>query len=110
MAKQIVVLGAAQNSLWTNVIVATWFPITSGAKTVTTGSVWGLASAGENAAIQAGTVLEESNSFQFPTNLPVANVKAFLLQYWNNRNAQINGIGPGLYQNVFDDSITGWSA
>jgi hypothetical protein len=110
MAKEIVILGSSQNSLYTTVNAVCWFAITSGAKTQTNGSAWGGASTAENTAIQAGTVLEEQNSFQFPTGLPTANMKAFLVQYWTNRNAQINGVGPGLYQNVFDDSITGWSA
>jgi hypothetical protein len=110
MAKQIIILGTNQNSLWTNISCVLWYPITSGAKTQTTGSVWSGAAAAENSAIQAGTVLEEQNTFQFPTNLPTANMKAFLQQYYANRNAQINGVGPGLYQNVYDDNATGWSA
>ena len=110
MAKEIIILGATQNSLWTNVNAVFWYAITSGAKTQTNGSLWSGAITAENTAIQAGTVLEEQNFFQFPTGLATANMKAFLLQYWTNRNAQVNGVGPGLYQNVFDDSITGWSA
>lgn len=110
MAKQIIILGTNQNSLWTTLSVVLWYPIASGAKTITGGSAWSGASAPELTAIQNGTVLEEQNSFQFPTNLPTATMKAFLQQYYANRNAQINGVGPGLYQNVFDDSISGWSA
>lgn len=110
MAKQIIVLGASQNSLWTNISVALWYPITSGAKAVTNGSTWSGASAAENTAIQNGSVLEEQNTFQFPTSVAVANIKAFLQQYYINRSIQIGGVGPGLFANVFDDSVTGWSA
>jgi hypothetical protein len=110
MAKQIIVLGASQNSLWTSVNAVLWFPITSGVKAQTTGSAWAGASAPENAAIQAGTVLEEQGSFNFPTGLAVASIKDFLLTYYARRNAQINGVGQGLYAGVFDDSVTGWSA
>lgn len=110
MAKEIIILGTTQNSLWTNINCVLWFPITTGAKTQSNGSVWAGASTTENSAIQAGTVLEEQNTFQFPTSTATANMKAYLQQYWTNRNAQINGVGPGLYQNVYDDSTTGWSA
>lgn len=110
MAKQIIVLGVSQNSLWTNVNAVLWYPITSGMKVTVSGSAWAGVSVPENTAIQNGTVLEEQSSFQFPTSLPVVNIKAFLVQYYANRLAQIGGVGPGLYQNVFDDSITGWSA
>jgi hypothetical protein len=110
MSKQIILQGVSINSLYTTINGLFWFPITSGAKAQSNGSAWTSASAAENTAIQSGTVLEESGSFQFPTGTTTANIKAYLLQYWTNRNTQINGVGPGLFANVFEDSVTGWSA
>jgi hypothetical protein len=110
MAKQIIVLGASTDPILTSISCVFWYPITSGTKAQANGSLWANASAAENTAIQNGTVLEESRGFQFPSGLTAANIKAFLVQYWTNRNAQINGVGPGLFANVFDDSVTGWSA
>jgi hypothetical protein len=112
MAKQIIILGVNQSSLWTSVNALFWFPVTQSgtAKAVTAGSAWAGATAGENTAIQNGTVIEEQQSFQFPTGLATASMKDFLLNYWTRRNAQIAGVGPNLYNGVFDDSVTGWSA
>jgi hypothetical protein len=112
MAKQVIVLGVNQTSLWTSVNAAFWFPITQSgtAKAALSGSVWAGASAAENTAIQTGTVVEEPQSFQFPTGLAVASIKDFLLTYWTRRNAQIGGVGANLYNGVFADSLAGWSA
>jgi hypothetical protein len=110
MAKQIIILGSVSDNIMLNASCLFWFPITSGAKAQSSGSVWSGASTAENTAIQNGSVQEEQGNFSFPVGLPVANIKAFLLQYWVNRNARINGVGQGLYANVYDDSITNWSA
>jgi hypothetical protein len=110
MAKKIGIIGATQSSLWTSVSAVFWFPIASGIKTQTAGSAWAGASAAENTAIQNGTVLEEQQSFNFPSGLATASMKDYLDNYWTRRNAQIAGVGPGLYAGVFEDSITGWSA
>lgn len=112
MAKKIVILGVSQSSLWTSVNAVFWFPVTVAgtAKAQTAGSAWAGASAPENAAIQAGTVIEEQMTHTFPTGLATASIKDFLLTYWASRNAQIAGVGPNLYNGVFDDSVTGWSA
>jgi hypothetical protein len=110
MAKQIIILGAAAENIMLNVSCAFWFPITSGAKAQVSGSVWASASVAENTAIQNGSVQEEQATFSFPVGLATANIKAFLLQYWTNRNARINGVGQALYAGVFDDSVSSWSA
>jgi len=110
MAKQIIVLGVSTTPLLNNINCVFWYPITSSAKAVSGISTWPGASAAENAAIQNGSVLEETGSFQIPVGFGSVNTKAFLLQYWTNRNTQLNGVGPGFLANVFDDSITGWSA
>jgi hypothetical protein len=54
--------------------------------------------------------LEEQQGYFFPLGVTGAAIEAQLLQAWTNRNAQINGQGPALFANVFNDSITGWSA
>jgi hypothetical protein len=110
MAKQIIILGVSTTPILNTISCVFWFPIATGIKTVTGVSVWSGASAAENLAIQAGTVLEEQTNFQFPVGFAVASIKAFLLQYWTNRNSQLAGAGPGQFANVYDDSITGWSA
>lgn len=110
MSKRIINLGASVSG--TNLIVNAvfWYPITSGAKTQTNGSLWSGASAVENTAIQNGTVLEEQQNYSFPLGTSGPAIEAQLLQAWINRNAQINGQGPALFANVFNDSVTGWSA
>lgn len=110
MAKRIINLGAAIQG--TNLIVSTvfWYPITTGAKPTSGVSQWTGASTAENTALQAGTVLEEPNTFTFAMGTTGAVIEAQILLAWTNRNAQINGQGPGLFANVFNDSVTGWSA
>ena len=110
MAKQIIILGVTTTPLLNSMNCVFWYPISSSPKPVSGISGWAGASSAENQAIQAGTVLEEVGSFQFPVGFATASIKAFLLQYWTNRNAQLAGVGPGQFANVFDDSITGWSA
>jgi hypothetical protein len=110
MSKQIIIIGAASDNIMLSVSCVFWFPVASGAKAQTNGSVWTGASTAENTAIQNGSVQEEQTSFSFPVGLAVASVKAFLLQYWTNRNARIGGVGQALYANVFEDSVNGWSA
>jgi len=108
MAARIIILGSSINSVFLTANCVFWYPITSGQKATTGVSAWPGASAAENAAIQNGSILEETITFPFPTGLPVPNLQAFLLQYWTNRNAQINGVGPGLYANAGYDSVSGW--
>lgn len=110
MAKQIIILGVSTTPVLQSINCVLWYPITSGKVAVSGVSTWSGASAAENTAIQNGSVLEEVNSFQFPVGYATASIKTFLQQYWANRNTAINGVGPGLYNGVFDDSATGWSA
>jgi hypothetical protein len=110
MAKQIVVLSQDSNGTEVSYTVALWFPITSGARVQTSGSVWTGASAAENSAIQAGTVKEETVGRSFPVGTTAAAIKSVLQQMWTERNAQINGIGPNVFYGIFFDSVTGWSA
>jgi hypothetical protein len=110
MSKQIIVLGVTMTPVIQNVQAVFWFPITTGKLAVSGVSAWSGASAAENTAIQSGNVIEEVSSFQLPVNFPVVQTKAYLNTYWTNRNAAINGVGPGLYNSVFYDSVSGWSA
>jgi hypothetical protein len=110
MSKQIIILGVSTTPVINAVSAVFWYPITSGKQTVTGVSAWSGASAAENSAIQSGSVLEEQRNFDFPVGLPAATIKSFLLQYWTNRNTQLNGVGPALFSGVYDDSVTGWSA
>jgi hypothetical protein len=110
MSKKIIVIGASISNAIYNIQVVLWYPITSGQKTTTGVSTWAGASTAENSALQNGSVLEEVQNFQFPVNLPTTEIKIYLDQYWTNRNSNLGGVGPGLFANVFEDSITGWSA
>ena len=109
MANQIIVLGSTVNSVMLTVNVVLWYPITSGQKATSGVSAWPNASTAENAAIQNGNIVEEVNAFQFPVGTSAAVIEAYLLQYWTNRNTQIGGIGPGLYQNFGYNGIA-WVA
>ncbi len=100
MTTQIIILGSSINSVFTTVNLVFWFPITAGAQAASGVSAWPKASAAENAAIQAGTILEEQQTFQFPTGMTAAQMENYCLQYWTNRNAQLNGQGPGMFANV----------
>lgn len=111
MAKRVIVLGAnISNTVSINVTAVFWYPISTGASAQASGSAWPGASQAENTAIQNGSVLEEQISLQFPNGTPKANIEAQLLQYWTNRNGQINGQGPAMFAGVFNDSVSGWSA
>lgn len=111
MAKKIIILGASsQNSVNMAIQCVFWFPITSGLMPQTAQSAWGGASISENTAITTGAVLEELQNFPFPLGYPTAMIEAYVLQYWANRNAQINGKGPATFAGVFNDSVSGWSA
>lgn len=110
MAKRIIILGVGvQSDVFSHVDAVFWYPITQGALPTPNGSAWTGASTAETQAIQNGTVLEERNPFQFPVGMATATIEAVLLQYWTDRNAQINGRGPGVFSGTFNDSNTGWS-
>lgn len=109
-AKQIVVLGQTQTATQITVNVVFWYPITTGALAKTSGSVWVGASAAENTAIQAGTVLEEQQSFNFPVGATSVTIKDVLNKAWTQRNNALGGIGPNQFNGIFFDSIAGWSA
>jgi len=100
MANQIIILGSNINSVFTTVNMVFWYPITTGAAAISGISAWPKASTAENAAIQAGTILEEQQTFQFPTGFTTAQMEEYCLQYWTNRNAQLGGQGPGMFANT----------
>ena len=111
MAKQIIILDEVSNGTNVSVNTAFWYPIASGLRVQTNGSIWSGASAAENLAIQTGTVREEIQSFTFAIGTPAATIKSVFLQVWTARNAQINGIGPNQHFGIFyDPGAGGWSA
>jgi hypothetical protein len=109
MANQIIILGSSTSNGMLSLQLVFWFPISSGQKVAAGVSAWPNASVAENTAIQNGSILEEQGGFSFPVGLPAANIEAYLLQYWTNRNAQIGGVGPGQYQN-FGYNGSAWVA
>jgi hypothetical protein len=110
MAKQIVVLGVSQSATSLSINAVFWFPITSGALPRTAGSAWVGASPAENAAIQAGTVLEEGYGDSFPVGTTTVAIKDILNKAWTQRQNALNGVGPNTYNGIFFDGATGWSA
>jgi hypothetical protein len=107
MAAEIIILSVTQTESELQVSCLFWFAITSGVRTQTAGSAWVAsgssagASAAQNSAIQAGTILEESHNFTFPIGTSQATVENYLQQAWTNRNGQINGVGPNLYYGAY---------
>lgn len=110
MAKELIVLTRNSNGTEETFSVAMWYSITSGALAVTANSAWSGASSAENSAIANGSVIEEVRSFTFPVGEPATAIKATLQQAWTERNAQLGGVGPAVYEGIFLDSATGWSA
>ena len=113
--KRIIVLDRSTSESEANYNCLFWFQLSSGIRTQSAGSAWVPngssvgASAGENQAIQAGTILEESHSFQFPVATPITDIENVMLQAWTNRNQQINGVGPNQFYGSFNDSVSGWA-
>jgi hypothetical protein len=110
MAKKIIILGASISGVNINVNCVFWYPITSGALALASGSVWPGASTAENTAIQNGSVLEQQLTLSFPVGTPSASIEALLLLQWTNTNGQLGGKGPAQFAGVFNDSVSGWSA
>lgn len=110
MAKQIIVMITEQSGIDLNVQVALWYPVTSGMKPGASASQWSGASAAENSAIQAGTVIEEIKWFWFPAGIDTTTIKNTVAKHYANKNGIQNGVGPNIWFGVYDDSATGWSA
>jgi hypothetical protein len=113
MAKQIIVLrtnvGPGGD---TNVNVLGWYAVTTQkAVPIVNGvSIWSGASGPENAAIAAGTVVEEAYQIQYPSTYSTAQIKADLISKWTARQSAITAQpNPNAYFGIFFDSSTGWS-
>jgi hypothetical protein len=115
MAKEIIILRVTTGPGGdTNVGLAAWFAVAAGREippTRTVTSAWPDASAAEVAAIQAGQVIEEVYSFQYPVTFTKAQIQTDLVSKWNARAAQIAARpNPNQFFGVFFDSVSGWSA
>jgi hypothetical protein len=112
-AKQIVILNTFGDGQTVSVTAAYWFPVPAqyqaAQATICTQcqSAWKGAAAGDNAALQNGTVVEFVYTLAFPQGTSTASMKAALLQKWNNVNTNI--VWPTQYYGVFLDSVSGWS-
>lgn len=108
---KVIVLGKSTSGSFDTFNLLFWFDITSGAKASVNGSAWPNATAGDNAAIQNGSVLEEPQSITFPAGLAALNpasVEAYIAQAWNNRNAELNGVGPAQFVNITESPTGAW--
>jgi len=110
MAKEVIALNSVTTGTTINYQCVFWYPVSKGTTPSVQNSAWTGASAAENSAIVAGSVLEEQGSYPFPLGLDVSHVKAYLQQVWINRNGQLGGNGPASVYGVFFDSVAGWSA
>lgn len=108
---KVIVLGKSNSGAWDTINLLFWFDISSGQLARTAGSQWPNATAADNAAIQSGAVLEEPQSMNFPAGFAAANgaaVEAYIAQAWNNRQAELNGVGPAQFVNITESPTGVW--
>jgi len=111
--KQVIALDVSYSETEFTVRFAFWFAISKNPVPRANGSAWGAsgtsagASAAENSAIEAGTIVEELNSFNFPVGTPVSAIEAVVQQAWAERNAQLNGQGGNQFYGDYWDG-TQW--
>lgn len=112
--KQIVVLetpDAGSNSM--NVNYVFWLTTNNPVAHPGLQSRWSGASAGEIAAIQAGTVIEEVDSVKVSSGTDAAStnaIKTLLLNKFNARQRYFSqNPGPGIWYGIYYDSSTAWS-
>lgn len=112
---QVIVLSESVSGTNVTYSILFWIPITANPVPQTAGSIWTAsgasagASSAQNTAIQAGSIREEAESFEFPVGTPVSAIEAILQQAWTNRNGQINGQGANQYYGSFWNG-TAWGA
>jgi hypothetical protein len=96
-----------------SVRVAMWFPVTAGKELPRPDmlkSAWSGASAGEMTALQTGTVVEETRTFNFPNSYTVTQIKAALVAAYATRATYLATLPfQGQYYGIFYDGAT-WSA
>lgn len=113
MAKQIIVLeinSVSQPGI-VNVHYLLWLTTGSAIVNNSRTSAYTLASGPEIAAIQAGTVIEETYNVSFPSTMTNTEMKVYLNRHFTARQTYWSGVpGPASFFNVFFDSSTGWSA
>lgn len=109
MAKEIIALDQSQagTGMFT-VRVAFWVTMAQPVPVPNATSAWQGASAGDLAAIQAGTILEVVLGFTFPNGTPAATIKSVLQSAYTALQAGIPS--KGQYYGIFFDSVNGWSA
>ena len=115
MAKQIIILNVSSQSQQglVGVRYLLWLTTPSPVAILGATSQWAGASAAENAAIAAGTTIEEGYSLQLPFNLSKAQLEALLnLHYTARQNEFAAQPQPGVVFGVFfDPTLTpSWSA
>jgi hypothetical protein len=113
MAKEVIILDTnAQDGAILQMSALFWFAAPAGKERPTSGgSQWTGASQAEHDAIRAGTVIEESRTLQVPKSMTAAQIKAYLLSIWTDRQAYLASLPTrGQYYGVFYDGVNGWSA
>ena len=113
MSKQCIVLetNSVANPGVINVRYLLWLTTASPVVNNSRTSAYSLASAGEIAAIQAGTTIEEQYTVQFPSTMPISEMKVYLNRHITSRQNYWNSVpGPASFFQVFFDSVSGWSA
>jgi len=112
MAKEVIILEVNTNTPNQMAVhYLLWLTSTKPVPRPNFNSQWTGASAGETSALQAGTVVEESYSVTFPQSFGTGNIKTFVQDHYNDRQAYFTSqTQPGQYYGVYYDSSTGWSA
>jgi len=113
MAKEVIVLRVDSKTIPGSLIInyLLWLTTTSPVSAPSFTTQFPGATAGEIAALQAGTTIEESYSVPFPNSLTKAQVELFLQSHASSRQAAFSaGTQPGAFFGTFFDSLTGWSS
>ncbi len=113
MSKQVIILeiGARPQLSLVSVHYLLWLTTANPIAQPGLTSQWVGASATENAALAAGTTVEESYTIQLPFGLTKAQAEALLNLHFTARQNEFGAQPqPGALFGIFFDSVTGWSA
>ena len=101
-APQIIVLQAGQPSTNTwSLNVVFWLTTTSGVAGTGRTSTWSGASVAQSAALNAGSFVELTKSYQFSTTLPITTVETIITDDYQAEQSRIStSIQPGTYYGV----------
>jgi hypothetical protein len=100
-----------QDGLFYSLNLLFWFPVTSGQRPQSSGSLFAAASDAENADIKAGNVVEEPHTVPVPVGAPATTIESLALETWANRKAvrDLQGGGRNTLYGRSGDDQGNWS-